>query len=760
MVKPNSINKTSILTKTFWFLGGYGIFLILIILIAIQYIAANLEIIRQSAMEFDELSQEVEMVNEYFIRQAKDRKNLFLRGHKKKDLAKYVGRVNKMTHKIKNKLGEIEENPLSVEYRSDLDLFLTQHDKLMAAYLQGIEIFQKTGDHTLGDQYVKGNGGKVGKELTKVIQNIRADKQKLLTDNQKDIENFLMFSSIGLLLIVLTGSAILIFVVTNPIRRVVRFTDFLENSSQRRQYQELNGEKNDEVGYMINTYNQLANLIFEYSQNLEQKVKSRTIELKKAKQQAEVANKSKSSFLANMSHELRTPLNSILGFTQIMLSDSIASTTQRKRLTIINRSGEHLLALINDILDLSKIESGKIDYIPSNFDLYDLLDSTKDLLGLKAVNKNLELIFEYNPELPKYIRTDERKLQQVLINLINNAIKFTQEGQVIVRVQPDQNNINKLNFEVEDTGAGIAESEINSLFKPFTQTTAGRNSQEGTGLGLSISLKFIQLMQGDITVSSQLGQGTVFKFHIFAERLRQPELHELNTKQKIIGLEANQPDYRILIVDDLWDNRQLITQILKPIGFEIQEASNGQEAVSISLAWKPHLIYMDIQMPVMDGYQATKEIKSQTEVQETIIIALTANVLDHTASNIKSFGYDDLIAKPISTNDLLEKSEEHLKVRYLYQDLDSVNQSTKSKINIPTVSVNKPSLDSIEIMTSEWLDQIYQAAQIADYQVLKELLSEIEQEYEEIAAGLDSWLEEFRMDKIAELAAAAIQKKQ
>ncbi len=428
--------------------------------------------------------------------------------------------------------------------------------------------------------------------------------------------------------------------------------------------------------------------------------------LQQAVEAAEVANCAKSQFLSNMSHELRTPLNAILGFTQLMTRNSSLTPIQQGYLDTISRSGEHLLVLINDVLEMSKIEAGRATLNENSFDLYGLLNWLHTMLSLKAESKGLELIFDKALDLPQYIRTDESKLRQVLVNLLGNAIKFTQAGSVRLRIRAE--NIKKpstplhLFFAVEDTGPGIAATELESLFDPFVQSETGRNSQEGTGLGLSISQKFIQLMDGKITVESQLGEGAVFKFDIQTSLVEADELQTTELLRQVIALEAGQPNYRILIVEDKLENRQLMVELLTSVGFEVREATNGHEAIDLWKSWSPHLI---------DGFEATKQIKAAPRLAP-VVIALTGSAFEEDRITALSVGCDDYVRKPFRAEVIYEKMALHLGVHYLY---DSGKLSSLGREN-SRFSLEQPMLKPEELrqaltqMPIDWLQQLHQAA--------------------------------------------------
>ena len=335
--------------------------------------------------------------------------------------------------------------------------------------------------------------------------------------------------------------------------------------------------------------------------------------------------------------------------------------SQLENLSIINRSGEHLLTLINNVLDLSKLEAGRTTLNVTNFDLHQLLNDLLEMFSLNAKEKGLQLLLECSPKVPAFVSTDIVKLKQILINLLSNALKFTEVGGIIIRVSCANNDqCNRIHFEIEDTGLGIAANELSSIFEAFTQTKTGRNAKEGTGLGLAISHEFISLMSGNLAVRSKEDKGTIFFFDIDIKVVKKEDVKEDVANKQIIGLKPNQPRYRILVVDDNKSDRQLLIKLLQPLGFELREARNGQEAVDIWREWEPQLIWMDIQMPIMDGYLATKTIKAEPKGQKTTILALTASNYDEEKSVAIAAGCDGYYQKPFKEIKLLEAMQHHI----------------------------------------------------------------------------------------------------
>ncbi|VXD15137.1 putative Histidine kinase [Planktothrix serta PCC 8927] len=464
--------------------------------------------------------------------------------------------------------------------------------------------------------------------------------------------------------------------------------------------------------------------------------KQTEIELQKAKEQAEAANRAKSTFLSNMSHELRTPLNAILGFTQLMVRDSTLAPHHREKLQIINRNGAYLLQLINDILSISKIEANRVIFEEKTFDLYQLLEDLEDTFELRAASKGLELIIERSPNLPQYLKTDERKLRQVLINLLDNGIKFTDHGSVTLRITLLEQSLNPgsappdytIEFEVEDTGAGVAPEELDTMFDAFVQTSSGRHSQQGTGLGLPISRRFVELMGGQIQVSSQIGRGTQFQFTIQALGVDPATVASPEPQYRVIGLAPHQPLYRILVVDDLEMNRQWFVKLLRSVGFEVEEAENGEMALNLVESYDPHLIWMDMRMSGIDGYRATQEIrakKAQTLLSMPPdfepfpkIIAVSASVFEEERQKIIAAGCDDFVGKPLTEARIWEILKKHLGVKYRVEDFIP-NQVRHHQIQDATI------IQALATLPPELLNQLAIETQIGDSEKLLSLLTQI-----------------------------------
>ena len=494
------------------------------------------------------------------------------------------------------------------------------------------------------------------------------------------------------------------------------------------------------------------------NEELEKRVEERTAELKAAKEAADAANHAKSEFLANMSHELRTPLNGILGYAQILQRDKTATPKQQDGLSIIHQCGSHLLTLINDVLDISKIEAQKLEFYPNAFPFETFLQGVKEICRIKAEQKEIDFTYQVLNRLPCAIHADEKRLRQVLINLLGNAIKFTDQGGVTFKVgvvtdspeflhpslsavtEPQTTNnqqvtLHKIRFQVEDTGVGMTPEQLEKIFLPFEQVGDSTRKAEGTGLGLAISRKIVEMMGGEIKVESTYGKGSKFWFDLdLREATNWIESASLKSSQTVVGYQGEKK--KILIVDDRWENRSVIVNMLEPIGFEVIEAGNGQEGLEKADECQPDLIITDLAMPVMNGCEMTRRLRESPSFRNTIIIASSASVFSFDRQQSRQAGCNDFVPKPVQSEELLNQLQNYLDLEWIYEAKDELTPQTQDA-SVPMSEMVVPPAKELKA-----LHKAARSGYILDIQEEANRLKQLDPEYAAFA------------DKILELADA------
>jgi signal transduction histidine kinase/DNA-binding response OmpR family regulator len=489
-------------------------------------------------------------------------------------------------------------------------------------------------------------------------------------------------------------------------------------------------QSRDEMGTLAQSFNQMARQLQESfaklaktNEELENRVEQRTAELKEAKLAADSASNAKSDFLANMSHELRTPLNGILGYAQILQRSKRMNEHELREVDIIYQSGSHLLTLINDILDLAKIEAQTMELHPVDFHFPSFLRSTAEICRIRAEQKGLTLVYKPASKLPTGVRTDERRLRQVLINLLGNAVKFTERGSVTFTItklengqrdargdqldsgtgQNAQGISHTLRFEIEDTGPGISPDQLEQIFLPFKQAGASKQRVEGTGLGLTISQRIVKLMGSTIQVKSELNKGSVFWMDVtLNESSKWMQAARIAAQGMIAGYKGQRR--KILVVDDKWENRAVLVEMLQSVGFEMTEAADGREGLEKAAASKFDLIITDLVMPELDGWEMMRHLRQMPEMKGLTIIASSASVFDLDQHKSLEAGADDFLPKPLEMDQVFQKIEQHLKVEWVHEQPDGARaanedlRDSNDAVDLGHPDVTPPSVEELVVL--------------------------------------------------------------